>query len=279
MICFDSIILFLYLLPLHFHASVQSFSQRHYQHQPIWHLSVEQDEHLAMGKEPQRARKSAVNPYPAPGDGRSTEPGPSQRPTSGVADNLESMGIDTADAIFIDGANDDPDDPRTIAQAMLRAAEKRAGIIPDDSARNDREDKEVCEKVDEIKQLILKLADSFPQTVGKPSDLILERLMKPENESLIRHIGWNALAGKNGENDWEDLLSSAVNRKALVFAILGTGLKGNVFSETFFGASPGISESLKNIDKEYRNSEGNDVCLEPASCESDISCPQVFTAR
>ena len=85
---------------------------------------------------------------------------------------------------------------------------------------------------------------------------VLNEILQPEHEQLVRYIGCLAMAGPEGKDSWNKLLVDIACRQALVFGIVGRALKEHVFSELYFGADEQLSKELREQEERFVNQNG-----------------------
>lgn len=145
----------------------------------------------------------------------------------------------------------------TLEATAAIARSSLSGHTPDD---------DVCGKVNEIREKAMAFAISCPSFPERLKHQHYKELLVPNNEHLIRHIGCLAMGGRQretqsaiapkGEINWIDLLANTKCRSALVCGIIGRVLKEHVFSDLYFGASPELSETLKEQEEKLVSQDG-----------------------
>ena len=117
-------------------------------------------------------------------------------------------------------------------------------------------DDQVCQQMDDLRSAVQDLAKTCPSLPVRNKQNVLRQLLTEENERLVRYIGCLVIGGKNGEQDWIELLADTTCRQALVSGILGRALKENVFNELFFGGDGRLVKALGELEQEQEYQDG-----------------------
>jgi hypothetical protein len=117
-------------------------------------------------------------------------------------------------------------------------------------------DEDVCVQMAELIDLIGGFARSIPRHWGRIDGDVVTELLHAENEQLIRFIGCISQGGKDHIEGWRTLLNNQTCREALVFGIIGRGLKEHVFNALYFGCDEGFYKTLSDHELKFVDKDG-----------------------
>ncbi|KAF2215584.1 hypothetical protein CERZMDRAFT_93988 [Cercospora zeae-maydis SCOH1-5] len=139
-----------------------------------------------------------------------------------------------------------------IGRELFRARnlQKSAG-----GSDNNGKDELLVRGIEQLKQKLQAFASNVPW-IPETETRYTEELLKSADQELVRYIGSIAMGGRNGEDGWEELLTNAEGREAIVMGVVARALKEHVFGDHLFGADDELRKKLESIDTSGQTHDG-----------------------
>ncbi|KAM3425513.1 hypothetical protein BST61_g7460 [Cercospora zeina] len=120
---------------------------------------------------------------------------------------------------------------------------------------NNGKDELLVRRIEELKQKLQTFASKVPWIPETEPDYT-DRLLESASQELVRYIGSIAMGGRDGKKGWEELLTDAEGREAIVMGVVARALKEHVFGAYLFGADEELRKDLESIDTSGQTHDG-----------------------
>ena len=117
----------------------------------------------------------------------------------------------------------------------------------------EKEDQYVCNKFHEIREAVVKFADTLAERPVDNSDRSVQKILNEDHKAIVRYVNWLAMG--RSELEWAGLLREK-GRREIIVAMLGQALKHEVFDSLYYGADFKQWTELRELEEKMVTADG-----------------------